>query len=274
LPAALAAVAKIKSEPQSREALDNIAGRLAESSPAESERVLEMIDSPVERSVALMRICQRMASVDPARAQRLVAAARGDEFRAQVLMFLALGQKERDKNAAMASFRAGIRALDRMVESPCDIRQCWEIAGLLPVAEQIDPPLVPRIFRRALAARPPWGDPRQEIDSSSSVLPMFLCRYDCEVAVALLAPIAAELEQEKDAGASRSLEFLALALIDPRRAVTLVERLPITGDLSPNTNWVRIRLAETLASLPEARWRAIWRSRSSLGGILFDRDYR
>ncbi len=77
---------------------------------------------------------------------------------------------------------------------------------------------------------------------------MFLSRYDREVAAALLAPIAVELEQEKDTAGDRSIEFKALALIDPRRAATLVERLPMTGDLSPNANWVRIQVAETLAS--------------------------
>jgi hypothetical protein len=103
---------------------------------------------------------------------------------------------------------------------------------------------------------------------------MFLCRYDRGVAAALISSLAAGLERTKEAGASRAHEYVALALIDPRRAAALVERLPVTDDLSPNSNWARIRVAETLASSPGARWKTIWRLHSGLGGILFDRDYR
>ena len=67
---------------------------------------------------------------------------------------------------------------------------------------------------------------------------------------------------------------MALASIDPRRAARLIDRIPITSDLTPNSNLVRIRVAEALASPPAARWKSIWRSSSGLAGILYDRDIR
>ena len=114
-----------------------------------------MIDSGIERSVALMRVCWRMASVDPVRAQRLAATAQGDEWRVKVLMFLALGLNERDKNGALATFREGLRQLDRQAETGGGVMQSWDIAALTLIAEQIDPALVPELFWRALAARSP-----------------------------------------------------------------------------------------------------------------------
>ena len=126
-----------------------------------------MIDRGINRSIALMRICQRMAPVDPPRAQRLAMTAQGDEFRVKVLMFLALGQKEKDRNAAIATFRHGLRLLDRPAELGEDGMRSWEIPGLALIAEQIDPALVPEIFWRALAARSPCGDPRHGDDGAS-----------------------------------------------------------------------------------------------------------
>ena len=111
-----------------------------------------MIDSKIDRSIALVRVCQRMAPVDPDRARRLVVTTNNDEFRVKALMFLALGLKDRDRNAAIASFREGIRQLDRGRALGGEIMHNWEIAALTFVAEQIDPTLVPEIFWRALAA--------------------------------------------------------------------------------------------------------------------------
>ena len=272
LPGALEQVAKIRGKEQAREALENIAGNLAATSPADSERVLGMIDRGINRSIALMRICQRMAPVDPPRAQRLAMTAQGDEFRVKVLMFLALGQKEKDRNAAITTFRDGLRLLDRPAESGEGVMRSWEIPGLALIAEQIDPALVPEIFWRALAARSPCGDPRQGDDGALTVMAMCLSRYDREVGAAVLEPTAVEMEQVKEGSASRSIDFLAIAVVDPRRAGSLIDRIPVTSDLSVNSNWSRIRLAEMLASPPEARWKAIWRSSSSVAGILFSRD--
>jgi hypothetical protein len=189
------------------------------------------------------------------------------------MMFLALGLKERDRKAAFEAFQDGIDSLDRLLESLGDLLQGWRIAALLPVAEQIDPSLVPEVFWRAIAARPPSGDPRRLIDYPSSSIAMLLARYDREVAATLFSPIAAQLETIKDPGTERSNEFLAQALIDPRRAAALIERVPVAKDLAPNPNWVRITVGEALAAPNENCWKRVWRSRSGLGGLLFDRDY-
>ena len=187
-------------------------------------------------------------------------------------MFLALGLKERDRNEAVATFREGVRQLDRLADSGGDVMRDMEIAALTMVAEQIDPSLVPEIFWRALAARPPSGDPRDESDGSLTATAMLLSRFDRAVASALLVPVVAELEKAREAGSRLSFEFVALALIDPRKAASIIDRIPLSRDLSPNSNWTRIRVAETLASSREARWKRIWRSVSSVAGILFERD--
>ena len=65
LPAALAIVKEVRGARQA-ECLGEIAGRLAALNPAEAERIVDGINDPLVRVDATLRICLRMATVDPA----------------------------------------------------------------------------------------------------------------------------------------------------------------------------------------------------------------
>ena len=70
--------------------------------------------------------------------------------------------------------------------------------------------------------------------------------------------------------------ILAMASLDPRAAVELVERLPKARSLSINdpTNWGRQTLADHLAMPPDRRWISIWRFSSGCGIAMFEEVYR
>ena len=78
----------------------------------------------------------------------------------------------------MATFREGVRQLDRLADSGGDVMRDMEIAALTMVAEQIDPSLVPEIFWRALAARPTFRRSSDESDGSLTATAMLLSRFD------------------------------------------------------------------------------------------------
>jgi hypothetical protein len=73
------------------------------------------------------------------------------------------------------------------------------VRGLvLPVVEQIDPSLVPELFWRAVAIRPPIGDPRVVWDWLPEFLVQCLAWYDRQVAEVVLERVRADLDQTDD----------------------------------------------------------------------------
>jgi hypothetical protein len=106
------------------------------------------------------------------------------------------------------------------------------LAGsLLPAAERIDPALVPEFFWRAVSFRLPGpGDDDQFAltERSNAALAMTLARYDRRVAGALLEQLA---KKRSSWPAYTSETFLAAyALVDPERAVELIEGLPASDE--------------------------------------------
>jgi len=273
LPAALAIVTAIPDKQRAGEYLGEIAGRLGADDPALAEQILGRIEDPLARVEGTLRICLRMAAVDPARARRIAGQTQGAIHRTQAFLFLALGLKARDPHAAVEAFQAGLRELDRYSDLETeDPSRGRTVAELLPLVERIDPALVPEVFWRAVALRPPTGDPRKEMDSPSARLAEFLAFYDGEVASVLFQPVRAELEKAGDSTTDRSGDFLTWSLLDPRAAAARVQRIGVKKDPDPNSNWALSTVVESLAETDEARWRWFWRRRSTLGELLFDRD--
>ena len=93
------------------------------------------------------------------------------------------------------------------------------LAGmLLPVVERIDPAMVPELFWRDVASRPPFGNPRTISAYSPTRLIEHLAWYDREVAAALFEPTRERIEHTEDRElATWRAEFLAWSLFDPRR---------------------------------------------------------
>ena len=143
---------------------------------------------------------------------------------------------------------------------------------LLPLVEQNNPTLVPEIFWRAVAMRPPMGSQRSLVDESPIHLVMLLGWYNREVAAALFEPVRTEMEQtDERALAEWGNQFLSWSIFDPRAAVARLEKIPIAvGD---QTGFSRERVAELLGLSYEDRWRRIWTDHTDMT-FLLERDIR
>src|SRR6185312_332513 len=124
-------------------------------------------------------------------------------------------------------------------------------AALLPVAERIDPKLVPELFWRAISFHAPR--PGVEI-RSDAVFALLLARYDRPLARAFFEPLAdrALASGETDLGPL----VAAAAILDPFRAVRLIEELPEAPDLTFHhpKNEARLALAAALVRGAPACW--------------------
>ena len=201
---------------------------------------------------------------DPARARRLVDESQQYYVSPQSHLYLASGLKARDPAAADEAFWKGIREIDRLLEQGAEsltMQVEGGSAALLPLAEQIDPTLVPELFWRAIAARPPIGDPRLLNDDSSSELVALLSWYNRDVASVVFEPVPTLMEQTDDrelASAWRT-QFESWSLIDPRAAVARLEQLRAMTDLDTKAIFnlkdaVGLRLGRSY----EERWPLDW----------------
>ncbi len=178
-------------------------------------------------------IVWKMAATDSTRVRRLVDEAQHHYDAPQTYLFLALGLNTRDPAASDEAFWKAIEGIDRLInEGTENSGIAREHRVLLPLAEQIDPTLVPEVFWRAVAMRPPIGNPRSFIDMSSSQLVMLLGWYDREVAAALFEPVRAQMERTDDEDLARLNDsYLGWSLFDPRAAVARLEQVPIAVGL-------------------------------------------
>jgi hypothetical protein len=142
---------------------------------------------------------------------------------------------------------------------------------LLPLVEQIDPALVPELFWRAVAMRPPRGNPHIVREDSPGNL-LLLARYDREVAAALFEPVRDKLEHTDDRTlADSTIEFLAWSIFDPRAAVARLEQVPFTPEFD-RLDDARALVSQMLGLSYEERWRRIWLDYAGI--TVFDREIR
>jgi hypothetical protein len=244
----------------------NIAHELAGRDPAAAERVLGMVRQPVQRDQYAVRVVYRMARVDLDRARRLAGAIADLPLRGYGLGMAALGLAEADKRPEAARLlNEAFAVLERAAEAgggqPSGMYGPAVVAAvLIPVAERIDPQLVPGAFWRALSLRAPKTSARPESDPGSIAdvqLAAALSRYDRAGARTLLDPVLGPDTATPALGGSRGLPYVAVALIDPRRAVALVEALPEAPGLKAHepSNAARLAVARMLARRAEDRWR-------------------
>ena len=160
------------------------------------------------------------------RARRLVDESQRLDDWPQTYLCLAYGLKARDPAAADQAFWEGIREIDRLPADKADdlaLRDSGGIATLLPLVEQIDPTLVPEVFWRTVAGRPPTGNPRSFNDESLSDLVMLLGWYDRDVAAAVFEPVRHQMEQTDERELPPWTLFRNWSLFDPRAAVASIE---------------------------------------------------
>jgi hypothetical protein len=258
LPAALAIAKDFDGVRSQGRILGGITLRMIDQNPAEAERVWNQTKEKSRLVPQDPTLCWKMAAVDPPRARRAVEALATTPYHPHLYAFLALGSKARDVPFSRLCFETGMQKLDQLLQDTPERYQHY--AGtLLPIAERIDPALVPEVFWLDVSSRLSVGNPRAPSAYLPSYLIMHLAWYDREAAAVLLEPSLARINDASDHGVAPStIDFHAWSLFDPRTAVSRLEKLPIDPKLPNNAIHVRLAVAESLAQDHEERWRKIW----------------
>jgi hypothetical protein len=251
----------------------NIAHELAGKDPAAAERILAMVRDSWSRDDTAIRVGYRMAPVDLDRARRIADGIRHTLKKPYALgvMAQALAGSAKTRPVAVKLLAAAFDELSQAVDAGTDVFNNMEsaavtAASLLPVAEIIDPELVPEYLWRSLSFRRPTpgpeSDPHQDslIDDTTAGLAMRIARYDPATAGVLLEPVARRMASDPNGlGALFGRQVIvALALVNPQRAATLLERLPDTPPktlLRQTKDWARRDLAALLGRPAERRWK-------------------
>ncbi|MFI5459023.1 MAG: carboxypeptidase regulatory-like domain-containing protein [Isosphaerales bacterium] len=245
LPEALALAKPLKGEGlHGARIAANIAFHLTWDNPADARRFVDQYPVESAREWLFPVVTWKVATLDPARARQLLEGWRGDSGLPEHELCLALGAKGRDELASRQAIAAVLHDLDRLMQD--QPQQCAQLAvRLLPIAEAIDPALVPELVWRALAAR------------QSPVWAMYLAWYDRDVAAALFEPARQRLGTSGTEPGASQVMFEAWSLFEPRAAVARLEKVPMPS-LDPNDNRMRISVIETLSLAHDNRWRKTW----------------
>jgi hypothetical protein len=251
----------------------NIAQELAGTGPAAAERVLAMVRNQRDRDSAAIRVCYRMAPVDLARARRITGGIKHTLMKPYALgmMAQALAGPEKTRPVAAELLAAAFDEMAGSVEAGKDEFNNMEsaavmAASLLPVAEAIDPALVPEYLWRSVSFRRPTpgpeGNPAQAwfLDGAAAGLAMRIARYDPATARGLLDPIVRGVvsEPEKTGAAVGREAIVALAVVDPQKAIGLLEQLPDGPPrslLHQTKDRARWDLVAVLARPADRRWK-------------------
>ena len=177
--------------------------------PADAERFLASFPPEKRPHWVSPVIAWKIATLDPARARKLIETQRGQPDFFQHEFCVALGAKGRDEPTMRAAIQAGLNELDRVLEEEPHMLQQYG-GPALAIAEAIDPALVAELMWRLVACRPASGNPR--VVDAYPPLPIAQCVawYDRELAAGLMAPAVARIEKgptpsfRAGAGSSRS----------------------------------------------------------------------
>jgi hypothetical protein len=262
LPAALELMKDLKDPFEYVRHHGNLAHKLAGTHPADAERVFDILlelkdqQQVFNRNHYAVRVCYRMAPADLPRARKIAAAITDpyDRARAHGVMAQALaGSKPKE---ALALLDEAFDLLAAQAASGNDhFNNFWDAAALagllLPAAEAIDPTLVPEFLWRTLSLLKPASPARRErATQSAGALALVLARYDHDLARALIGQ-SGKTDLPQVYG---ELDYLlAAALVDPRRAAALVEKLPD----GPDKDYARQTVARMLLCDGDAVWRKV-----------------
>ena len=165
-----------------------------------------MVRDQRQRDYNAIRVCYRMAPGRSSRARRIAGGIRHTLMKPYALgvMAQALARSETTRPVAAELLAAAFDELARSVDAgtdPFNSRESAAVtaASLLPVAEAIDPALVPEYLWRSVSYRRPGPGPESDpshgrfLDAATAVLAMRIARYDPATAGALLEPVARRL---------------------------------------------------------------------------------
>jgi hypothetical protein len=253
----------------------NIAAQVALTDPARAETIFDPAIRESHKSFTLpLRVCESLAKSDLSRARRLAVPLDDSSSGLACLVFAARGAAATQPVEARQTIIEALRESDR--DHHRDAKWTGRFAMLLPIVEAVDPELVPEFFWRAVAKLGVDDDPRVR-DARDDVMraALLLARYDRDVATALFES-ALRSSTFRGAGATtlRTDALLALAVIDPARAVTALETMsePVAPQQVGELLQLRLDLAEHLARTTDSAWLRIWFSFSGLGPFLTNPD--
>jgi hypothetical protein len=250
-------------------AYQSIAVHLAANNPAEAERVLRMVPKVPGTPWIYPEVARKLAEADPARARALVDESQRNHDLPQLYLFLALGLKSLDSAAAADAAWKAIEGIDRLMKEGVEFAAMQGTRGVvLPVIEQIDPALVPELFWRSVACRPPIGNPRTLHHAIPIHLTTLLSFYDRQAAAAVFEPVMAELEQTDDQElAGRNIDFPSWSMFNPRAAVARLEQVPLRTDRT-GMNSARASVAQMLCMSYEDRWRRMFFEHTAMRNLV------
>ncbi len=258
--------------------LDKIAFHLADRSPAEAERLLRRVASSGESIRSLdglvLGICRRMAARDLPRARSLTGLIGNAEIeeKAFALGLMAGAIAQAEKTTALRLLDEAYTELERQrargrVSQFCTI--AGVAGGLLPIVEQVDASRLPEYLSRAIALRPlpgAWSE-GSYIPNQNARLAMMVARYDRKLAALVIQPDLDRLGKLWLSAHGIELRtrvtLCALALVDPLRAVEMIESLPESpgpglNGFTPGENDIRIDCARLLSLRGDDRWRQVY----------------
>jgi hypothetical protein len=239
-----------------------IAYRLARQDPGSAAHALSLITSPQRRGGYVAAACMRMAANDLPRARRLAESIDDPLVQAYALGAMARGLATTDKVSAKKLLDLALGRLEQRRDDAGSSAQAANIAAiLLDVVELVAPDRLEESVWRAAALRPTLVDePEQSSNGRADAeLAMILARYHQAAAAAVLAR-AVEDFASSDADSLRpAFVAMAIALIDPNRAATLVESLPDDPGLDRllPKNAARIFTAELLGKTGQDRCQTV-----------------
>jgi hypothetical protein len=214
------------------EVYGRIAHRVAQKQPVESERVLGMVADRWQRERWAERVGARMASADPARAEKLAALITNPYRRALALGGMADSRATSDMAQSRVWLDEAFTELGHIVsagEARLNGPQNAAVAAalLLPVAEAVDSEFARECFWWAISyQRSAFDGDEQQALTETAALAMLLARYDLVIARQLLQPIVEVMERGviNDTSECSAVVLNAMCTIDPRWAADFVER--------------------------------------------------
>jgi Carboxypeptidase regulatory-like domain len=258
--------------------LGQIAFDLADRSPADAERLLRRVSSsaPLVRVVDdyVLAVCSRMASRDLARARSFTdLIANGEiELKPFAVGLMAKALAPSDRAAALLLIDEAYTELDQL-RARGRISQFASISivagGLLPIVEEIDASRLPEFLARAIALRPVQGGWSEGsfIPEQNAQLAMMMARYDRKLAAQVIQPDLDRLGSLSLSAHGVDLRtrvtLCALALINPLKAVELIESLPESPTLGlrgfiPGKVDIIVDAAKLLSLHGDDRWRHVY----------------
>ena len=257
LPAALAIAKDFSGVREQGRILTNLAFRLIEKDPAEAERIWKQGARMGRVGRDEQALAWKMAAVDPGRARRVIESLAAGRHAARYVHLPRPGRRKRDEAASRTGARR--RAPSPRPAHARSARTFQFIAGsLLPIVERIDPAVVPEVFWRDVASRPPFGNPR----TISAVFPSHL--ISISPGTTARSPRRFRAEREPGSSTPRTaswrpgeLRFPGLVALRPRAAVDRLEKVPVSHDAGADANAARIAVAGSLGLSYEGRWRKV-----------------